>query len=36
MLVLHGPKKSPIRSVEFTSKGWKPDVRVVFLVPDKK
>lgn len=36
ILVLEGSKTSHIRSVEFTSKGWKPDVRVVFVVPDKK
>ena len=36
ILVLEGSKKSPIRSVEFTSKGWKPDVRLVFTMPPKK
>lgn len=36
IFVLEGAKESSIRSVEFTSKGWKPDVRVVFVVPDKK
>jgi hypothetical protein len=36
ILVLEGSKKSPIRSVEFTSKGWKPAVRTVLNVPQKK
>lgn len=36
ILVLEGSKNSLIRSVEFTSKTWKPDVRVVFLSPNKK
>jgi hypothetical protein len=36
ILVLEASKKSPIRSVEFTSKGWKPDVRAVLKVPEKK
>jgi hypothetical protein len=34
--VLEGAKKSAVRSIEFTSEGWKPDVRWVPLVPDKK
>ena len=34
--VLQGFKKSAIRSVEFTSKDWKPDVRVVLKVPEKR
>jgi hypothetical protein len=36
VLVLQGSKKSPIRSIEFKSKGWKPAVRWVPLLPDKK
>lgn len=36
ILVLEGAKKSPIRSVEFKSKDWKPDVRIVLIVPPKK
>ena len=36
IIVLEGSKKSPIRSVEFKSKDWKPDVRWVPLVPEKK
>lgn len=36
IIILEGSKNSPIRSVEFTSKVWKPDVRVVFLPPYKK
>ena len=36
ILVFKGTKQSPIRSVEFKSEGWKPDVRVLFVVPDKK
>lgn len=35
IIVLEGAKRSAIRSVEFKSKDWKPDVRVV-LVPEKK
>ncbi len=36
ILVLERAKKSAIRSVEFKSQIWKPDVRVVLLVPKKK
>jgi hypothetical protein len=36
IIVLEGSKKSPIRSVEFRSKDWKPDVRVVLTAPHKK
>ena len=36
ILVLEGSKKSAIRSVEFTSKNWKPDVRWMPLPPEKK
>ena len=36
ILVLEGSKTSPVWSVEFTSKGWKPDVRWVPVVPEKK
>jgi hypothetical protein len=34
--VLQGAKKSTVRSVEFISKSWKPDVRWAFLPPQKK
>jgi hypothetical protein len=36
ILVLERAKKSPIRSVEFKSKGWKPDVRGLLIPLDKK
>lgn len=36
ILVLEGSKKSAVRSVEFKSKDWKPDVRWVPLPPEKK
>ena len=36
ILVVEGHKKSPVRSVEFKSGGWKPDARLVFKVPSKK
>lgn len=36
ILVLQGSQKSAIRSVEFKSKGWKPDVRLVLTAPAKK
>lgn len=36
ILVIEGSKDSPIQSVVFTSKDWKPDVRMVLLPPDKK
>lgn len=36
ILVLEGYKKSPVKWVEFTSKGWKPDVRYVLKPPPEK
>ena len=38
VIVLSVVKNSAIRSVEFTSKnkGWKPEVRLVLLKPEKK
>lgn len=36
ILVLEGSKKSAVRTVEFTSKDWRPDVRMMLLVPEKK
>lgn len=36
ILVLEGAPKSPIWSVEFTSKDWKPDVRMVLKLSEKK
>lgn len=35
ILVIQG-KKSPIRSIELKSEGWKPGVRLVFTAPPKK
>ncbi len=35
IIVLEGSKDSPIQSVVFKSKDWKPDVRMTFLVPEK-
>lgn len=36
ILVLEGSKKAGVRSVEFTSDGWKPVVHRVLLLPNKK
>ena len=36
ILVLEDYEKSPIKSVEFTSDGWKPDVRYVLKPPPEK
>lgn len=35
IIVLEGAKMSAVRAIEFTSKDWTPDVRVVFQVPRK-
>jgi hypothetical protein len=36
ILVVEGSPKSAVRSIEFTSKAWKPEVRMVLKVPEKK